>query len=87
MTGVYSTRFAEYSAPSFRVTAQLVKNETTTEVSSEITRVATGEEIDLDWIVAKTPNSYKVVDITAGGHDLTGDEAKEHGGGSTQEFE
>jgi phospholipid transport system substrate-binding protein len=71
MTGVYSSRFAEYSAPSFHVTAQLVKNETTTVVGSEITRVTTGEEIDLDWIVAKTPDSYKVVDITAGGMSLS----------------
>lgn len=71
MTGVYSTRFGEYSAQSFRVTAQLSKNETTTVVSSEIIRVATGEEIDLDWIVAKTPDSYKVTDITAGGMSLS----------------
>ena len=71
MTRVYSSRFAEYSAQSFRVTTQLAKSETTTVVSSEITRVATGEEIDLNWVVAKTPDSYKVTDITAGGISLS----------------
>jgi phospholipid transport system substrate-binding protein len=71
MTGVYSTRFAEYSAKSFRVTTQYAKSETMTIVSSEIRRVATGEEIDLDWIVVKTPGSYKVIDITAGGTSLS----------------
>ena len=71
MTRIYSSRFSEYSAQSFRVTTQFAKNETTTVVSSEIIRVATGEEIDLDWVVAKTPDSYKVTDITAGGMSLS----------------
>jgi phospholipid transport system substrate-binding protein len=71
MAGVYSTRFAEYSAQSFRVTSQRVESEVTTVVSSEIVRAATGEELDLDWIVAKTPDSYKVTDITAGGMSLS----------------
>ncbi|HVJ55851.1 MAG TPA: ABC transporter substrate-binding protein [Aliidongia sp.] len=71
MTGVYSTRFAEYSAQSFRVTTQLAASNATTVVSSEITRLSSGEEIDLDWIVAKTPGSYKVIDITAGGTSLS----------------
>ena len=71
MTGVYSTRFGEYSAPSFRVTTQLARSPAITVVSSEITRVATGQEIDLDWVVAKTQDSYKVVDITAGGISLS----------------
>ena len=71
MTGVYATRFAEYNPQSFKVTTQLTKNETTTVVSSEITRVATGEEIDLDWVVTKTSSSYKVTDITAGGMSLS----------------
>jgi phospholipid transport system substrate-binding protein len=71
MAGIYSTRFAEYSAQSFRVTSQRVESEMTTVVSSEIVRAATGEELDLDWIVAKTPDSYKVTDITAGGMSLS----------------
>ncbi|HLZ67760.1 MAG TPA: ABC transporter substrate-binding protein [Aliidongia sp.] len=71
MTRIYSSRFAEYNAQSFRVTTQFAKSETTTVVSSEITRVATGEEIDLDWVLAKTPGSYKVTDITAGGISLS----------------
>jgi phospholipid transport system substrate-binding protein len=71
MTSLYSRRFAEYNIQSFRVTAQQAASGTMTVVSSEITRVATGEEIDLDWTVAKTPDSYKVIDITAGGASLS----------------
>jgi len=71
MTGVYAARFAEYNAQSFRVTTQLVRSPTITVVSSEITRLATGQEIDLDWVVAKTQDSYKVIDITAGGISLS----------------
>jgi phospholipid transport system substrate-binding protein len=71
MTGVYSHRFAEYNAGSFRVTTQHPAGDRTTVVNSEITRIATGEAIDLNWIVAKTPASYKVIDVTAGGTSLS----------------
>jgi len=71
MASVYALRFAEYNPQSFHVTKQLAKSEAMTVVSSEISRMSTGEEIDLDWIVAKTPDSYKVIDITAGGLSLS----------------
>lgn len=71
MTSVYSTRFAEYNAGSFRVTTQRATSETTTVVNSEISRVSTGEPIELDWVVAKIPGSYKVIDITAAGMSLS----------------
>ena len=71
MTTLYSRRFAEFNVQSFRVVAEQAGSGTTTVVSSEITRLTTGEEIDLDWIVAKTPDSYKVIDITAGGASLS----------------
>jgi ABC-type transporter MlaC component len=77
MSNVYSARFVEYNAGSFRVTTQLAASETTTVVSSEITRVSTGEPIDLDWVVVKTPGSYKVIDITAGGMSLSRAEREE----------
>jgi phospholipid transport system substrate-binding protein len=71
MTSVYSSRFAEYNSRSFKVTTQVVTSTTTTVVSSEITRVSTGEPIDLEWVVAKTLGGYKVVDVTAGGTSLS----------------
>ena len=71
MTTLYSRRFAEFNVQSFRVVAEQAGSGTTTVVTSEITRLTTGEEIDLDWIVAKTPDSYKVIDITAGGASLS----------------
>ncbi|MEI9983537.1 MAG: ABC transporter substrate-binding protein [Aliidongia sp.] len=77
MTSIYSTRFAEYKAQSFRVTTHVVKNETTTVVGSEITRVSTGDAIELDWSWPRTPTSYKVVDITAGGMSLSREQREE----------
>lgn len=71
MTGVYSRRFAAYNAGSFHVTTEVPTGERTTVVNSEITRVVTGEAIDLDWVVAKTTGGYKVIDITAGGMSLS----------------
>jgi phospholipid transport system substrate-binding protein len=67
---MYSARFADYSAASFRVIKQRTENETTTLVSTQITRVATGEPIDLDWSVEKIPGSYKIIDISAAGVSL-----------------
>ncbi len=67
---MYSARFADYSAELFRVIKQRTENETTTVVSTQITRVATGEPIELDWRVEKIPDSYKVIDISAGGASL-----------------
>jgi ABC-type transporter MlaC component len=40
-------------------------------VSTEITVLATGQSIDVDWRVAKALDSYKVTDISAGGASLT----------------
>jgi phospholipid transport system substrate-binding protein len=77
MTGIYSIRFAEYNAQSFRVTTELARSPTMTVVSSNITNVATRKEIELDWIVAKTPDSYKVIDVTTGGVSLSGAQREE----------
>jgi phospholipid transport system substrate-binding protein len=71
MTGVYSQRFAAYNAGSFHVTTEIPAGERTTVVNSEITRIASGEAIDLNWVVAKTPGGYKVIDITADGMSLS----------------
>jgi len=71
MAQMYSARFADYSAESFRVIKQRAESETTTVVSTEITLLATGQPIDVDWSVAKTLDSYKVTDISAGGASLT----------------
>jgi len=40
-------------------------------VTTEITPLATGQPINLDWSVTKTLDSYKVTDISAGGASLT----------------
>jgi phospholipid transport system substrate-binding protein len=70
MAQMYAARFADYSAESFRVIKQRAESETTTVVSTEITLLANGQSIDVDWSVAKTPDSYKVTDISAGGASL-----------------
>ena len=71
MAQMYSARFADYNAQSFHVIKQRAESETTTVVSTEITYLATGQPINVDWSVAKTLDSYKVTDISAGGASLT----------------
>ena len=71
MAQMYAARFADYSAESFRVIKQRAESETTTVVSTEITVLATGQSIDVDWRVAKALDSYKITDISAGGASLT----------------
>jgi phospholipid transport system substrate-binding protein len=71
MAQMYAARFADYSAESFRVIKQRAEGEMTTVVSTEITLLASGQSINVDWNVAKTPDSYKVTDISAGGASLT----------------
>ena len=71
MARMYSARFADYSAESFHVIRQRAESETTTVVSTEITLVATGQSINVDWSVAKTLDGYKVNDLSAGGASLT----------------
>jgi phospholipid transport system substrate-binding protein len=67
---IYSTRFADYSGESFRVIKQRAESETMTVVNTEITRLAGGQSIKVDWSVEKTPAGYKVTDISAGGASL-----------------
>jgi phospholipid transport system substrate-binding protein len=71
MTQMYAARFADYNAPSFRVTRQRAEGENTTVVSTEITRLATGQPIDVDWRVVKTVEGYKVTDLSNGGVSLS----------------
>lgn len=71
MAQMYSARFADYSAESFRVIKQRAESETTMVVSTEITHLPTGQPINVDWSVAKTLDSYKITDISAGGASLT----------------
>jgi phospholipid transport system substrate-binding protein len=71
MAQMYSARFADYDPQSFRVIKQRADADNATVVSTEITRLATGQPIDVDWRVAKTFDTYKVTDISAGGASLT----------------
>ncbi len=85
---IYSARFADYSAESFRVIKQRADSDTMSVVSTEITRVATGKSVSVDWSVEKIPAGYKVTDISAGGASLVRAEREEfssaiqHSGGS-----
>jgi phospholipid transport system substrate-binding protein len=70
MVRMYSARFASYSGETFRVVKQHVENETTTVVSTSITRTSSGEPVAVGWRVAKTPDGYKITDIDVGGVSL-----------------
>jgi ABC-type transporter MlaC component len=48
-------------------------------VSTQITRLATGGQIVLDWSVEKTPESYKVIDLSAGAASLARAQQEEFG--------
>ncbi len=71
MSRMYSERFADYSADTFRVTEQRADGAGTTLVSSVITRAATGQPVNVDWSVTQTADGYKVTDIGAGGVSLS----------------
>jgi phospholipid transport system substrate-binding protein len=81
MIGIYFKRFADFNACSarcsFRVTAQFPANGAATVVKSEIVLLATGETINLNWVVAKSANSYKVIDIATGRASLSWAQCKE----------
>jgi phospholipid transport system substrate-binding protein len=85
---MYSARFADYGADSFCVIKERARGATTTVVSTQITPVATGQPIDLDWSVESTAGHYKVTDISAGGASLALAQREEfasavqHSGGS-----
>ncbi len=87
---MYSLRFADYAADSFRVISQRAQGETATVVSTEITPVATAtaQPVGLEWRVESTAGGYKVTDISAGGASLALAQreefasAVEHSGGS-----
>ena len=92
MAQMYAARFADYSPDSSRVVKQRAESETMTLVSTEITPLASREPITVDWSVAKTPDSYKVTDISAGGASLTRAQREEfssavqHSGGSVSDL-
>jgi phospholipid transport system substrate-binding protein len=71
MARLYAARFADYSARSFRVIKQRSEGEAATVVSTQITPVASGQPINVDWTVARSADGYKVTDISADGASLS----------------
>jgi phospholipid transport system substrate-binding protein len=70
MIRIYSDNFANYSTDTFHVIDQRVASELTTIVRTEITEIVTREPMTIDWRVVKTPEGFKVFDLTVGGVSL-----------------
>lgn len=89
---MYSLRFADYGTDTFRVIGQRAQGETATVVSTEITPVASGKPVAVEWRVEGSAGGYKVVDISAGGASLALAQreefasAVEHSGGSVSDL-
>jgi ABC-type transporter MlaC component len=63
-------RASPITALSIPRVGQREESATVAVVSTQITRLATGGQIVLDWSVEKTPESYKVIDLSAGAASL-----------------
>jgi phospholipid transport system substrate-binding protein len=69
MVRAYSERFTEFNGQSFRVIRQRVEGATSTLVSTEITRSATGEVVKVEWRVA-AGDGYRVLDMSIDGMSM-----------------
>jgi phospholipid transport system substrate-binding protein len=70
MIRIYSDNFANYSTDTFHVIDQRMASELTTIVRTEITEIVTHEPMTIEWRVVKTPEGFKVFDLTVGGVSL-----------------
>jgi len=66
MAQVYASRFREYSGATFKVTGQRQESNATM-VMTQIERPNGQQPAKVVWQIAKTPDSYKIVDVTIEG--------------------
>ena len=66
MVRAYTQRFTDYRADSFRVVGERAEGATSAMVDTEITRIATGQVINLVWRLNDN-NGYRVIDMSVGG--------------------
>ncbi len=79
MIRIYSNNFANYSSNSFRVIDQRADSDTTTIVRTDITQIATGQPIAIEWRITATPEGFKVYDLSVGGVSLAVAQQEEFG--------
>jgi phospholipid transport system substrate-binding protein len=70
MVRTYSEHLRRYRGDSFRVIDQRTVSVTATIVRSNITRIATGQPMTLEWLVIKSPQGFRVSDLIVGGVSL-----------------
>lgn len=66
MVEVYASRFRQYSGASFKVTGQR-QDGNTMMVTSEISQQSADQPARVIWQVAKTPQGYKITDVSIEG--------------------
>lgn len=66
MVQVYASRFRQYGGASFKVIGERQDGGTTT-VTSEISQHASDQPARVIWQVAKTPQGYKITDVSIEG--------------------
>lgn len=70
MIRIYADNFANFSSESFRVVDQRPGSESTTTVRTQITEIATGQPIVIEWRLVRKPEGLKVLDLSVGGISL-----------------
>jgi phospholipid transport system substrate-binding protein len=66
----YAARTDDYTGDSFHVLSERAESETTTLVTAEVTRPGTVDPVKVIWRVVKTPNGYKIADVSVAGVSL-----------------
>lgn len=67
----YAERFGEYAGETLEVERAVVDSADTVTVFSHVVRAETGDRLGVDWRVAHTDDTYRIVDILVGGTSLS----------------
>jgi phospholipid transport system substrate-binding protein len=70
MIRIYSDNFSRYRSDSFHVLDQRPSGDTATIVRTDITPYKSGQPMTVEWLVLKTPDGFKVADLSVAGASL-----------------
>lgn len=67
----YSLRFSGYSGETVKVTGSRPQSQENTVVASQILTTDGSPPVKLDWIVAKTGDDYRIIDVSVSGVSMS----------------
>jgi phospholipid transport system substrate-binding protein len=67
----YSLRFSEYSGETVKVTGSRPQSQENSIVASQILPTDGSPPVKLDWIVAKTGDDYRIIDVSVSGVSMS----------------